>query len=321
MIVVTGAFGFIASCLVKRLNEEGIRDIIVVDDFYKFKREPNLEKKLIREWIHRDIFLNWFSKSPSVVDFIFHLGARTDTTSDDAAVFDELNLKYSQEIWKICAAHDIPLIYASSAATYGTGEQGFADDHKKISELKPNNLYAQSKQDFDLWVLKQKQQPSFWAGLKFFNVFGPNEYHKGRMASVVWHAWSQIRDTGKVKLFKSHKEGIKDGEQARDFIYILDVLDVMIYLMKKRPASGIYNLGTGEARTFLDLIHALFAALDKKPAIEFIDTPEDIRNSYQYFTQAEMGKLRKAGYKKSFTPLEEGVRKYVVDYLVNGNYY
>lgn len=321
MIVITGAFGFIGSCLVSRLNEMGIREIIVVDDFYKSKKDPNLEGKWIREWIHRDIFLNWFRKSPSVVDLIFHLGARTDTTSQDARVFEELNLEYSKEVWKVCAANDIPLIYASSAATYGAGDEGFSDKHSGISKLKPNNLYAQSKQDFDLWVLAQEKQPSFWAGFKFFNVFGPNESQKGRMASVVWHAYNQIREKGEVKLFRSHREDFKDGEQARDFIYVKDLLDVLIYFMEKKPESGIYNLGTGKARTFLDLVNTIFSAMGRKPKIEFIDTPEDIRESYQYFTQAEMAKVRKAGFKKEFSELEENVGEYVKSYLLPGKYY
>ena len=321
MIVITGAFGFIGSCLVRRLNAMGVREIIVVDDFYEFRKEPNLERKWIREWIHRDIFLNWFRKSPSMVDFVFHLGARTDTTSTDKQAFDTLNFNYTREIWDVCTGNGIPLVYASSAATYGMGEHGFEDDHEIVSKLKPQNLYAQSKQDFDMWALKQEKTPPFWAGVKFFNVFGPNEYHKGRMASVVFHAFKQIRDTGKMKLFRSHKDGIEDGHQSRDFIYVKDAIDVCLFLMKEQPESGLYNCGTGQARTFLDLTRATFAAMDKAEQIEWIDTPADIRESYQYFTEADLDKLRGAGFTQEFTSLEDAVSEYVQEYLAKRAYY
>jgi ADP-L-glycero-D-manno-heptose 6-epimerase len=321
MIVVTGAYGFIASCLVQKLNEMGHRDIVVVDDFYKDKKEPNLTGKGIREWIHRDIFKNWFDKSAKYIDVVFHLGARTDTTSTDKAVFDRLNLHFSQDVWNICARSGVPLIYASSAATYGDGAHGYVDDHTQLSELKPMNAYAESKHEFDLWALDQTQAPPSWAGLKFFNVYGPNEFHKGRMASVVWHGFNQIQETSKLMLFQSHKQGISDGEQKRDFIYVKDVIDVCTNFMAGTSPNGIYNVGTGQARTFLDLGRALFKALEVPEDIEFIPTPENNRDTYQYFTEAEMRKLREAGYAKAFTGLEDGVADYVEHFLMPGAHY
>ncbi len=323
MIIVTGASGFIGSCLVSKLNELDLgRKIIVVDDFYKEYKDANLDQKIIREWIHRDLFIKWFEKSSAVVDFVFHLGARTDTTSKDKKAFKALNLEYSKDIWNLCAQHAIPLVYASSAATYGDGDHGFDDVHKKIKQYKPLNAYAQSKQDFDLWALQQKQKPPLWIGLKFFNVYGPNEYHKGRMASVIFHAYNQIKETGKLKLFKSHKKGFEDGHQMRDFIYVKDVVNTCAYFLDhQKVPSGIYNLGTGKAQSFLDLAHATFKAMGVKPNIEFIPTPKDIRNKYQYFTEAQMGKLRKAGYKSRFKVLNTGVKDYVQNYLDTNSYY
>ncbi|MCF8237991.1 MAG: ADP-glyceromanno-heptose 6-epimerase [Saprospiraceae bacterium] len=322
MIIVTGAAGFIGSCLVARLNELGHRrDIVVVDDFYKNYKDANLDDKEVREWIHRDIFLHWFQQVPSMIEMVVHLGARTDTAEQDVAIFDELNLNYSKRIWEICTHHQIPLVYASSAATYGDGAFGYDDDHDVVASLQPLNPYGESKQDFDLWVLEQADTPPFWAGVKFFNVYGPNEYHKGRMASVIFHTYHQIEKTGKMKLFRSHRADVKDGEQRRDFIYVKDVVEVLLFLMNTRPESGLYNLGTGTARTFLDLATLTFAALDREPSISFIDTPADIRDTYQYFTEANMAKLRAAGYDLPFTSLEEGVQNYVRNYLVPGKYW
>ena len=316
MIVITGALGFIGSALIRKLNDEGHGwDLVVVDDFYKDYKEPNLNKKLVREWIHRDIFLEIFAKMTSQIDFVFHLGARTDTSEQNEEIFQRLNLDYSKEIWKICTQHQIPMVYASSAATYGDGKLGYTDDHKLPAKAKPLNPYAVSKNEFDKWALKQKEQPPHWAGLKFFNVYGPNEYHKKRMASVVYHASQQIKKEGKVKLFRSHKKGIADGDQKRDFIYVKDVVDICYYFFKQRPESGLYNVGTGTARSFKDLVMATFAALDRPAEIEYIDTPADIRKNYQYFTEADMSKLRKAGYEKEFYSLEDGVKDYVDNYL------
>src|SRR5688500_8338697 len=287
MIVVTGAMGFIGSNLVGYLNQLEHQDLIVVDDFYKWKKEKNLEGKRVYEWVHRDLFISYFEKLPSQVEAVFHLGARTDTISEDKKIFDILNLKYSKDIWNICARHGIPLIYASSAATYGDGQFGFTDDHELIPNLKPLNAYAASKQEFDVWALGQKKSPPDWFGLKFFNVYGPNEGHKGRMASVIFHAFHQIRETGKLRLFKSHVSDFKDGGQLRDFIYVKDVLRMMIDIFEKKPASGIYNVGTGTARTFEDLGKACFTALNASVNIEYFDIPEDLKNKYQYFTEAD----------------------------------
>ncbi|MBP6184594.1 MAG: ADP-glyceromanno-heptose 6-epimerase [Saprospiraceae bacterium] len=322
MIVVTGAAGFIGSCMVARLNEAGLyRDVIVVDDFYKDRKDNNLRGKFIREWVHRDIFLNWFEQVPGLIKSVIHLGARTDTTEQDKTIFDSLNVDYSKNLWNLCTKYNIPFIYASSAATYGDGNMGYSDDHRVVPSLKPLNPYGDSKQEFDQWVLKQKETPPFWAGIKFFNVYGPNEYHKGRMASVVYHAFQQIRQTGAMKLFRSHRPDFKDGEQQRDFIYVKDVVDVLFYLLTAKPASAIYNLGTGKARSFLDLTNATFKSLGLEPQISFIDTPADIRDTYQYFTEADMGKLVKSGYDKPFTSLEDGVADYVKHYLTAGKYY
>jgi len=236
-------------------------------------------------------------------------------------VFDELNLNYTKEIWNNCYELNIPMLYASSAATYGMGELGYEDNHEIIPDLKPLNPYGVSKNEFDKWALKQAHQPPFWAGLKFFNVYGPNEFHKGRMASVIFHAYKQILESGKVKLFRSHKDDYEDGKQLRDFVYVKDVVNVMYFLMQHKKDSGIYNLGTGTARTFLDLVKATFKASKQTENIYFIDTPEDIRDKYQYFTEAKMEKLLDIGYKTPFYTLEEGITDYVKTYLKNGDYY
>jgi ADP-L-glycero-D-manno-heptose 6-epimerase len=321
MIVLTGAAGFIGSVILQKLNEKGITGIIPVDDFSKKIKEKNYTgKKFIRK-VNRDGFFSWFDKHVNEIEMVLHIGARTDTTEFDMTIFEKLNINYSKEIWKRCAGNNIPLIYASSAATYGSGELGYSDSHHIVNKLKPLNPYGISKNEFDKWVLKQKDTPPFWAGLKFFNVYGPNEYHKGRMASVIFHAFNQIKTTGKVKLFRSHNPKYKDGEQLRDFIYVKDVADVILFLMDKRPGNGLYNLGTGKARTFTDLANSVFRAMGKKPVIEFIDTPEDIRDKYQYFTQAEMSKLKNAGFANEFTSLEKGTSDYVKNYLAGHKYY
>ncbi|MCF8416488.1 MAG: ADP-glyceromanno-heptose 6-epimerase [Crocinitomicaceae bacterium] len=321
MIVVTGAAGFIGSCLVSRLNEAGYKDIVVVDDFSKKEKSRNLEGKIILAKVGRKDFIKWLSDFGKEVDFIYHIGARTDTTEFDKAIFDELNVNFSIDVWKACVKFNIPLVYASSAATYGLGEFGYKDDHDTISRLKPLNPYGDSKNDFDKWVLKQNAFPPFWAGLKFFNVYGPNEYHKGRMASVIMHAFNQIKETGGMKLFRSHNPNYTDGGQLRDFVYVKDVVEVCLFLMEKTPSSGIYNLGSGVARTFLDLAKNTFLNLGKEENITFVDTPIDIRDKYQYFTEADMSKLIQAGYDKKFHSLEEGVSDYVTNYLRHSEYY
>lgn len=321
MIVVTGAAGFIASNLVEKLNEENISDIAIVDDFSNDHKINNYKNKDFKVKVNRDNFIKWFEKHSNNIDFVFHIGARTDTAEFDKSVFDRLNVRYSQNIWNICTKNAIPLVYASSAATYGSGENGYKDDHSLIPKLKPLNPYGESKNEFDKWVLTQKEKPPFWAGIKFFNVYGPNEYHKGRMASVVYHAFNQIKKTGKMELFRSHRSDYKNGEQLRDFIYVKDVVDVLYFLMEKNLSSGIYNLGTGKARTFNDLAKSTFKAMGIKENIEYIDTPEDIRDKYQYFTEADMNKLRNNGYQKPFHSLEEGIHDYVKNYLMRGSYH
>lgn len=316
MIVVTGAAGFIGSCLIRKLNEENFNAIVAVDDFSKTEKLKNLEGKQLKEKVERSHFFEWLAENQKEVEFIFHLGARTDTTEFDVNIFNELNLEYSKKVWQACVEYNIPLVYASSAATYGLGEFGYDDDESKIKLLKPLNPYGQSKQDFDVWALAQAQKPFFWAGLKFFNVYGPNEYHKGRMASVVFHAFRQIQETSTVTLFRSHNPDFLDGQQKRDFIYVKDVTEVCMFLMKNRKNSGIYNLGTGKARTFLDLAKNTFKAMGKEPQIKFIDTPLDIRDKYQYFTEANMRKLKSVGYLKPFTSLEEGIKDYVQNFLM-----
>jgi ADP-L-glycero-D-manno-heptose 6-epimerase len=315
MIIVTGAAGFIGSYLIQRLNQDNFNSIIAVDKFDNEEKNKNLAGLKIKEKIDRDQFLSWLDSNNETVEFIFHIGARTDTTEFDAALLNKLNTQYTKDIWARCCNYQIPLVYASSAATYGLGELGYDDDESKIAQLKPLNPYGQSKQDFDVWALAQPEKPFFWAGLKFFNVYGPNEYHKGRMASVIWHAYNQITKTGKMKLFKSHNPDYKDGEQMRDFIYVKDVAEVCMFLMHHRKNSGIYNLGSGTARTFLDLTKAVFKALNKPEVIDFVDTPADIRDKYQYFTEAKMEKLKGIGYSRKFTDLENGVADYT-KYLI-----
>jgi ADP-L-glycero-D-manno-heptose 6-epimerase len=316
MIVVTGAAGFIASYLVGHLNSIGFTDLILVDDFSRPDKESNTSDKKYLQKIDRSEFPNWLATTTEKIDIVFHLGARTDTTEMSVQIFNELNLHYSQKIWEICTEKQIPLVYASSAATYGLGEFGYNDDHAIIPNLKPLNPYGESKNDFDIWVLKQSTTPPFWAGLKFFNVYGPNEYHKGRMASVIFHTFKQIQLNGQMKLFRSHNPNYTDGGQLRDFVYVKDVASVCEYLMIEKPSSGIYNLGSGKARTFLDLASLTFKALDLEPKIDFIDTPIDIRNKYQYFTEANMQKMIDSGYKKPFHTLEEGIADYVKNYLL-----
>lgn len=320
MIIVTGAAGFIGSCLVGKLNAEGFNDIVVVDDFSHEVKAHNLEGKTYFQKVERTIFQQWLKDNHRFVQFVFHIGARTDTTEFNRAIFDELNLNYTKEIWNTCVEFGLPLVYASSAATYGNGEFGYDDNEDMIHKLVPLNPYGESKNDFDKWALAQEKKPYFWVGLKFFNVYGPNEYHKGRMASVILHAFSQITKTGGMKLFRSHNPDYKDGEQLRDFVYVKDVTNVCYFLMNHRKDSGIYNLGSGKARTFLDLTKNTFKAMGKPEQIEFVDTPIDIRDKYQYFTEANISKLKSIGYTTPFHTLEEGVEDYVKRYLMSGKY-
>ncbi len=345
MIVVTGALGFIGSCLISYLNQKGIDDIVAVDDFSHTEKDINLAHTRTSIRVERDAFLDWFDKNHPSVSFVFHMGARTDTTEFDRSVFLKLNLDYSRYLFLLCQKYSKPIVYASSAATYGAGELGYSDkDDALIYQLKPLNPYGDSKNDFDKWLLQMVESREvlnakpffggeelaefpFWIGLKFFNVYGPNEYHKGRMASTIFHFFNQIQAKSSVNLFKSHRPDFKDGEQMRDFIYVMDLVKVMFWFYQQSletpPSvkSGIYNLGTGKARTFNDLVAQVFKNLDKQLIINYIPTPEDIRDSYQYFTEADMKKLHKAGYDTPFTSLEEGITDYVQNYLLEKKYY
>ncbi len=344
MIIVTGAYGFIGSCLVKFLNQQGITDIVAVDDFSKKNNEPNLADAKVLQRVERDNLLDFIEKNNPSVSFIFHLGARTDTTEFDWKILEKLNLIYSQDLFLICTKYFIPIIYASSAATYGNGEQGYSDKTLPQS-LTPLNPYGKSKNDFDQWLLALAESRDimaakpffssfkldefpFWAGFKFFNVYGPNEYQKGRMASTIFHFTNQIQEKGAVSLFKSHNPKYADGGQMRDFVYVKDVLNVLFWFYKNYKTtsreggtsssvkSGLYNLGTGQARTFNDLVANVFKNLDKPLAINYIPTPEDIRDKYQYFTEADMSSVKTAGYDLPFTSLEDGIADYVQQYLL-----
>jgi ADP-L-glycero-D-manno-heptose 6-epimerase len=344
-IILTGAAGFIGSQMLQYLNQLGHDRIILVDDFGREDKRPNWEGSQYEHLVERYNLEFWLREHEPAIGAVVHLGARTDTTEFNYAIHQELNVQYSQMLWQYCTQHGIPFIYASSAATYGDGAMGYDDNHELPFLLKPLNPYGVSKNEFDKWALEQAEglredvqdedgwirtdgshtpnptgAPPFWAGLKFFNVYGPHEYHKGRMASVIWHSFNQIRQTGVVKLFRSHRPDFADGQQLRDFVYVKDVVRVIGWLLEKAstaqaPASGLYNLGTGQARSFYDLAAATFRALDLQPNIEFIDMPEDIRDKYQYFTEANMQKLCDAGYTEAFTSLEAGVDDYVRQYL------
>ncbi len=311
MIAITGAAGFIGSNVIDALNNYGRQDLVLVDDFSKTEKKTNYENKRFHSLVDRKAFLNHLEETHESFDLVIHLGARTDTTEFDYQVFQELNVDYTIKLWEICTKHQIPLIYASSAATYGMGELGYDDRHDIVPLLKPLNPYGKSKNEIDKYILNQKDKPPFWAGLKFFNVYGPNEFHKGKMASVILHAYRQIKETGKVKLFRSHNPNYQDGQQLRDFVYVKDVAKVILWLMRNKPQSGLYNVGTGKARSFYDLADNTFKALGMETNIEYIDTPLNIRDKYQYFTEANMTKLQEAGYKEPFTSLEDGVREYV----------
>jgi len=328
IIVVTGAAGFISSCLIQHLNDKGLTNIILVDHFSAEEKKANWVNKKYREIIDRDQFFEWLEKDSVVIDCIIHLGARTDTTEFDYSIHEKLNVVYSQDIWNYCVDKDVPLIYASSAATYGNGEFGYDDNHEVIDKLVPLNPYGISKNEFDKWAIAQPVSPKQWTGLKFFNIYGPNEYHKGRMASVIWHAFNQIKGNGEMKLFRSHNPQYKDGEQLRDFFYVKDLVKIIFWMVEEmldkrwaKESNGIYNLGTGIARSFHDLVLATFKGMDIEPAISFIDMPTDIRDKYQYFTEANMTKLRNAGYTDEFYTLENGVDDYVRNYLSKKTYY
>ena len=319
MILVTGGAGFIGSVLVSELNRIGETDIVIVDRLEKSVKWKNLRDLKYREYIHADeLFSGDYDDLISETDIIYHMGACSSTTEIDMDFLMKNNVQYSKALFQFAATKNVPIIYASSAATYGDGELGYEDNEDELHKLRPLNPYGYSKQLFDEWVLRESTaKPDHWFGLKFFNVFGPNEYHKEEMRSLVHKAYGQIKETGKVKLFKSHKEGFKDGEQLRDFIYVKDVIRVMIELSytDKAQFSGIYNLGTGKARSFKDLVLATYKAMGKNPEIEYIDMPLSIRNQYQYFTEANTEKLLSAIPGFEFTNLETAVLDYVTNHL------
>ena len=315
MILITGAAGFIGSALTAYLNEQGLTDLVLVDDFSHPAKRPNWIHKRFRYLVERHQLWNWLRAYTRDLSTIFHIGARTDTFLQDEATFHELNLTYSQKLWMIAAEYQIPFFYASSAATYGDGTLGFSDDEKLLPALKPLNPYARSKHQFDLWVVRQTHTPPRWAGFKFFNVYGPNEYHKGAMSSVAYRGTLQILQENELRLFRSYRSDYKDGEQKRDFIYVKDVVQVLYFFLMRDTPSGIYNLGTGRAESFLTLGEALFRAMGRPARIRFIDMPEAIREKYQYFTEADIRKLRSAGYTQPFHSLSEGVEAYVKEYL------
>jgi ADP-L-glycero-D-manno-heptose 6-epimerase len=311
--LVTGAAGFIGARFVESCRKRGI-SVISVDhpDYF----ESRLEHRGLDfgEIVHREDLFEWLDEKKPKLDAVVHMGACSNTQETDADYLQRVNVEYSQELWNYCRKHQLTFVYASSAATYGEGENGYADDESKMGALLPLNLYGASKLKFDLWALHQdghKNCPPHWSGFKFFNVYGFGERHKGSMASVVLHGYDQVKQKGSIRLFKSHKEGIADGHQKRDFISVDDVVKVLHFAIEKPISRGIYNLGTGKARTFLDLARAVFAAMGKQEKIDFIDTPESLRDKYQYFTEAQMDKLRAQGYTEPFVSLEDGARAYI----------
>lgn len=319
MIIITGGAGFIGSCMLARLNEEGIRDILVVDDLDHPVKRLNLRGKRYKKLMGIEAFIRAVreGKIAGKVEAVIHMGACSATTETNASYLMSNNTGYSIQLAEWSIAKGARFIYASSAATYGDGERGYSDDLGKIHLLKPLNLYGWSKQLFDLWVLRQGHTKRF-LGLKFFNVFGPNESHKGEMRSLVDKAYLQVKKTGKIRLFKSYRKGIGDGEQTRDFIYVKDVCEVMLYALRHPKFNGIFNLGTGRARNWNDLAGAVFAAMGREPRIEYVAMPKALKGRYQYHTQADPRRLFKAAKKFSFTPLEDAVADYVRHYLIPG---
>jgi ADP-L-glycero-D-manno-heptose 6-epimerase len=320
MIVITGAAGFIGSALVWRLNQLGRNNIIIVDELGKDEKWKNLVGLDFEDFINKDLFLEKIDSGLNFkVDAIIHMGANSSTTEKDADHLLINNFEYTKKLAVHSIDNNIRFIYASSAATYGDGILGFNDDDNICLKLRPLNMYGYSKNLFDNWALKKNILDKI-AGIKYFNVFGPNEYHKGDMRSVVHKAFEQIRDSGKVKLFKSRNKNYKDGEQKRDFIYIKDAVDMTLFFMDHKNKNGLYNVGSGKARTWNDLVTALFIALGKSVNIEYIDLPDHLADKYQYFTQANMDKIKKAGYTQNISSLEDGITDYVKNYLVPNKY-
>ncbi len=321
MIIVTGAVGFIGSCLISKLNQVGLKNIVAVDNFDNPYKNRNLVGKVISRQIERDNFFQWVKKNSGDIDFFFHLGARTNTLETSAEIFDKLNLKYSKEVWRFCSKAGIPLLYASSAATYGDWKFGYKENLETTRKLTPLNPYAEAKHQFDLWAFEQDEKPPVWTGLKFFNVYGPNEYHKGKMASMVYQAYQQIKNTGTVKLFKSYRENFDDGTQKRDFIYVKDIVDLCIELMDSPQSNKLLNAGTGKAKDFNYLVRCVFKALHKPENILYIDMPLEIRGKYQYCTEADTTKCTNRGILTTPQNLDLAIDEYVKQYLEGTNYY
>ena len=321
MIVVTGGAGFIGSALIAGLNSRGVGDILVVDELGCDQRWKNLRNLSFADYVEKDDFLEMVlaDKVPSGIEAVLHMGACSDTTETNASYLIKNNYEYTKLLAQWATDADIRFVYASSAATYGDGSAGFSDDEEKIENLRPLNMYGYSKQLFDLWARRTGLLKKI-VGLKYFNVFGPNEYHKGDMRSFVIKAFEQINATGKVRLFKSHNPKYADGEYVRDFLYVKDAVGMTLFFLDNAKLSGLFNIGAGRARTWNDLVKAVFAAMDKKPNIEYIEMPDSIRNQYQYFTKADITKLRNAGYKKDPTPLEDAIKDYVQNYLRKSEY-
>jgi ADP-L-glycero-D-manno-heptose 6-epimerase len=313
-IIVTGGAGFIGSCIVRELNDRGIDDIIVIDNIGETDKWMNLRNKRYIKYINRSEFLEQLPSYKGEISHIIHMGACSSTTERNFDFLYKNNLEYTKTLWKFCADEGISFIYASSAATYGDGTQGF-DDKADIQKLRPLNGYGYSKQLFDLWVEKQEHFPKQHVGFKFFNVYGPNEYFKGSMASVIFHSFNKISKTGEMGLFKSYKNEYEDGGQLRDFVYVKDICKVIMYMIDNPQISGLFNIGTGKARSFRDLAVATFNAMGIEPNIKYVEMPETLRAKYQYYTQACMDKLREAGYREVFYSLEDGARDYVCNYL------
>ncbi len=322
MIIVTGGAGFIGSALVWKLNRIGHDKIIIVDELGKDDKWKNLNGLKFADFFHKDDFMGLVlqKKFPFKVTAVIHLGACSATTEKDADYLMDNNVHYSQELAKFCLEHGTRFIYASSAATYGDGSVGYNDDESKLDTLRPLNMYGYSKHLFDTWI-KRNGLLDKVAGMKYFNVYGPNEYHKNEMRSVVHKAFEQVRDTGKVQLFKSHKPEYKDGEQKRDFVYVKDAVDTTLHFLDHPDENGIFNVGTGQAQTWVELVTALFEALNKPVNIEFVEMPEEIRGKYQYFTEASLRKIRSAGYSKPISDLKTGVTDYVKNYLLKDLYF
>lgn len=323
MIVITGGAGMIGSMIGWHLNvHEGRDDLVIVDRCKHPEQWQNLCHRRYADYLDKDELPDWLAQNRGKVTAVVHMGAISATTERDFNLLVQDNFRYSQRLWHWCAQNGVPFLYASSAATYGGGEQGYDDT---IEALRPLNGYGYSKYLFDQWALRQVRMgaptPPQWCGFKFFNVYGPNEYHKERMASVAFHSFNQFRDTGTVRLFKSDRPDVEDGMQLRDFVYVKDVAEVVIHFLKHPDQSGIFNVGTGEARAFKDLAIAVMTSMNCKPSITWIVMPDDLKGKYQYYTQANMAKLRAAGYDKPFRSLEDGVRDYVQNYLMQTDAY